>query len=573
MLNDAWRLRVLDRLTPLYGGAAPSIGARIETMVGRFRAAHPTLADEQRRLPHDALLITYGDQVTAPGEAPLDTLNDWCAEHLAGAIDAVHILPFYPYTSDDGFSVVDYRAIDPKLGDWPAVNRMAGRFGLMFDAVINHVSAGSAWFRAFLEDRAPERDYFTTVPPDTDLHAVVRPRTTPLLHRFETAAGPKHVWTTFSADQIDLNYASPDLLLEILELLLFYAANGARLIRLDAIAFIWKRLGSGCVSLPETHALVKLMRDVLDAAAPGVLVVTETNVPHAENVSYFGDGGDEAQMVYNFALPPLLIDAVWRRDARRLSAWAADLEHFGGAAGFFNMTATHDGIGVRGASAFMTQAEIDGLARGIEARGGLVSTRTLPDGSATPYELNCTFFDALMDPGADPAALDSIDRYITAQAVALSLDGVPGIYVHNLFGSRNHHAGLDGKDATQTEFKRLVNRRRFTRAELDATLADPHARETRIFRHYLDLLRIWRREPAFAPGSGQRVLDLAPGLFALIRAEGTGHAVLAIHNLSGETVPVDGIAAAGWRDLITGATVAGDRPTIGPWQMLWLKAD
>ena len=572
MLNDAWRLRVLDRLTLLYGGAAPSIGARIEAMVGRFRDAHPDLAGEQRRLPHDALLITYGDQVTAPGEAPLDTLNDWCAEHMAGAIDAVHILPFYPYTSDDGFSVVDYRAIDPKLGDWPSVNRMAGRFGLMFDAVINHVSADSAWFRAFLEDRAPARDYFTTVSPDTDLHAVVRPRTTPLLHRFDTAAGPKHVWTTFSADQIDLNYASPDLLLEILDLLLFYAANGARLIRLDAIAFIWKRLGSGCVSLPETHALVKLMRDVLDAAAPGVLVVTETNVPHAENVSYFGDGGDEAQMVYNFALPPLLIDAVWRRDARRLSAWAAELEHFGGAAGFFNMTATHDGIGVRGASAFMTQAEVDGLARGIEARGGLVSSRTLPDGSATPYELNCTFFDALMDPDADPAALDSIDRYITAQAVALSLDGVPGIYVHNLFGSRNHHAGLDGKDATQTEFKRLVNRRRFTRAELDATLADPHARETRIFRHYLDLLHIWRREPAFAPGSGQRVLDLAPGLFALVRAEGTGHAVLAIHNLSGETVPVDGIDAAGWRDLITGATVAGDRPTIGPWQMLWLKA-
>lgn len=572
MLDDAWRYRVLEKLTRLYGAAAPGIGARIEAMVGRFRAAHPDLAQGQRRLPHDAMLITYGDQITASGEAPLDTLHAWCAEHLAGAIDAVHILPFFPYTSDDGFSVVDYKAIDPALGDWPAVNRMAGRFALMFDAVINHASASSAWFQAFLEDRAPERDYFTAVAPDTDLHAVVRPRTTPLLHRFDTAAGPKHVWTTFSADQIDLNYASPDLLLAVLDVLLFYAANGARLIRLDAIAFIWKRLGTGCMSLPETHALVKLMRDVLDAAAPATLVVTETNVPHAENVSYFGDGGDEAQMVYNFALPPLLIDAVWRRDARRLSAWAADLEHFAGAAGFFNMTATHDGIGVRGASAYVTAAEIDALAQGIEARGGLVSRRTLPDGGTAPYELNCTFFDALLPPSADPDALDSLDRYITAQAVALSLDGVPGIYVHNLFGTRNHYAGLEGKDATQTEFKRLVNRRRFTRAELDDLLADPHAREARIFRHYLDLLRIWRQEPAFAPGSGQRVLDLPPGLFALYRGEGSGRPVLAIHNLSGATVPVDGVDVAGWRDLITGATVAGDRLTVAPWQMLWLKA-
>ncbi|MDT8306045.1 MAG: alpha-amylase family glycosyl hydrolase, partial [Anaerolineae bacterium] len=376
-------------LAAVYGEtAAPEILSRLEARLASYQGpSRPARPFDQR----DAFLITYGDMVRQPGEAPLHTLGEFLRAHVRGFVRGVHLLPFYPYTSDDGFSVVDYTAVDPALGSWADVERLGQDFRLAFDAVINHISAHSAWFQGYLRDEAPYRDYFITVDPAADLSAVFRPRALPLLTQVDTAAGPRHVWTTFSADQIDLNFANSEVLLAIVDVLLFYAARGAEVIRLDAIAFLWKEIGSRCLHQPEAHHIVQLLRRVFDRVAPQVALLTETNVPHRENVSYFGDGHDEAQMVYNFSLPPLVLHAIQTGSAAPLSAWAGELSTPSDETAFFNFLASHDGIGVTPARDIIGDAAIDWLAERVEALGGFVSYKNNPDGSQSAYELNINY--------------------------------------------------------------------------------------------------------------------------------------------------------------------------------------
>ena len=344
---------ILDKLIQLYGREdGADCYARLMAKLDDFRAQHPDLSARpidpaQRVTERDVMLITYGDSLWEPEIDPLKTLNHFLQQHLAGTLSAVHILPFFPYSSDDGFSVIDYTAVNPSLGDWPDIRLIGQRFRLMFDAVINHISAQSPWFQAFLNGDPDYQDFFIRVDPAVDLSQVVRPRSLPVLTPVQTRRGEEHVWTTFSADQIDLNFAHPAVLLKIVDVLLFYVSQGMSFIRLDAIAYLWKRIGTGCIHLEETHTVIKLFRDIFDLVAPSVSIITETNVPHAENVSYFGDGSDEAQLVYQFTLPPLMLHAFAVGDAVVLSDWAARIEIGSHTTTFFNFTASHDGIGVR----------------------------------------------------------------------------------------------------------------------------------------------------------------------------------------------------------------------------------
>lgn len=568
--------RIRNLLDQLYGAEAPTVQTSLKDLLARHTAAHLPGTPARPRLPltaADVMLITYGDQVREPGVAPLRTLAEFCARHLRGIVSAVHLLPHYPYTSDDGFAVADYRAVNPDLGTWEDVAALGRSFDLMFDAVFNHLSAQSEWFQRFLADDPAFRDFFVTVQGNPDLSQVVRPRALPLLTDFASASGPRRVWTTFSADQVDLNVRNPAVLLALLDTLLFYVARGARFLRLDAIAYLWKEIGTPCIHLPQTHAVIRLMRAVLDRAAPDTLLITETNVPHRDNLSYFGDGTNEAQLVYNFALPPLVLHALLRGDATHLARWAASLRLPSDQVTFFNFTASHDGIGLNPARGILPPAEIDFLVARCEAHGGFISYKDNPDGSRSPYEMNIVYFDALSNAAAAEALTVQADRFLVSQAIMLALAGMPGIYVHSLFGSRNDRAA-----ALASGIPRRINRRKFTRAELERELADAPSLRHRVFAGYRRLLEARVRHPAFGPLAEQQVLALPPAVFGLLRST-SDETLLALHNVTSETVnlrlPAEAAAPRGaWRSLFApAATPLGNAITLAPYEVLWAAAD
>jgi len=389
------------------------------------------------------------------------------------------------------------------------------------------------------------------------------------------------VWTTFSEDQIDLNYAHPPVLLKVLEILLFYVEKGAQLIRLDAIAYLWKEVGTSCIHLEETHRVVKLMRCVLDAVAPGVTLITETNVPHEENISYFGQplpegGTDEAQLVYQFPLPPLVMHSLLTGSARTLSAWAADLEAPPQAT-FFNFTASHDGVGVMPARGLLSEGEVQALVDATLAHGGRVSYKTNPDGSRSVYELNISYFDALSDPAADELTEVQVDRFVTSQAIMLALAGVPGIYAHSLLGSQSWQEGV-----AQTGHNRTINREKLDRADLERELADPASLRSRVFPAYRRLLDARASDAAFHPEGSQRVLLLDPAIFCLIRTSPHEDSqVLCAHNVSSQrrvlTLQPDALSlpSGTWHDLLAGESYSvSDRGidlSLSPYQVRWLK--
>ncbi len=571
--------RVYEHLTFLYG---PERGRRVaETLLPRlerFRIRHPDLQQApppaQRLTERDSVLITYGDQVRDPTDPrpPLALLGEVLRQYAAPAISIVHLLPFFPYSSDDGFSVIDYTAVNPEWGTWEDVERLRRDFRLMFDAVINHISRHSAWFQAFLDGDPAFEHAFITVEPGTDLSLVVRPRALPLLTEVQTVHGPRMVWTTFSADQIDLNYADPSVLLRIIDVLLTYVAHGAEIIRLDAIAYLWKKIGTSCIHLEETHRVVKLFRAILDLVAPGVMLITETNVPHQENISYFGDGTDEAQLVYQFPLPPLVRHTFVSGDATHLTAWAAALEAPSEGTTFYNFLASHDGIGVRPVEGILTPREVDALVQQTLRHGGFASYKTNSDGSQSVYELNINYFDALSDPaGAESRALQ-IARFVVAHSIMFTLQGVPAIYVHSLFGSRSDRAAVE-----HTGVYRAINRAKFDRSALDAALADPGTLRAGVYRALRKLLMQRREHPAFHPNAPQRILSLGTGVFAVAR-EAPQERILALHNVTAcpqrvHLSTVYGLADGEWRDLLSDLVLPSlpTTVTLQPYQILWLR--
>jgi glycosidase len=467
----------------------------------------------------DVVLITYADQIRQSGMSPLLALRRFLLDHrLRDLIPCVHLLPFCPYTSDDGFSVVDYLMVDPESGNWEDIAALGNDFDLMFDLVLNHCSQQHVWFQRYLAGDPEYAEFFIDQNPNDDLSAVVRPRSLPLLTPFESSAGTRHVWTTFSSDQVDLNYANPKVMLEMLRTLVQYARRGARIIRLDAIAFLWKEPGTNSLHRPQTHAAVRLMRAVLDRAAPGTLVLTETNVPHRENISYFGSGDDEAHMVYQFSLPPLLLDAIHHNDTSILRQWLTTLKLPSDQTTYFNFTASHDGVGVRPLEGIVPSERVERLAEIVRSHGGRV----------TPYELNITYLDAVADRDQTPPAEHS-RRFLATQAIMLSIQGIPAVYFHSLVGTPNDQTAVEASGQN-----RRINRHKYERDELESALRVPDGLQRRVFDGYQRLLKVRAGLKAFHPAAEMRVLDLpGDGRLGWIRQFGN-HQLAVLANLSCE---------------------------------------
>lgn len=495
---------------------------RREPALAACRVREPR-SSSPRLTGRDVFLITYGNTLeSGKGGTPLAALRRFALERLSGVVSYIHILPFFPYSSDDGFSVMDYRTVNPALGGWPDVEALGRDFKLAFDLVINHASSRGVWFQGFLRGDPEYAGWFLTRPEGYDASRVVRPRTHPLLTTYARAGGERvNVWTTFSADQVDLDFSNPAVLAEMVDIFLAYVIRGARIIRMDAIAYLWKEDGHPCLHHPKTHAVVRLFRVLVDALDLDVLLLTETNVPHAENLSYFGSG-DEAHMVYNFALPPLTLHAFTSGDAGCLSAWARELRAPDGGA-FLNFLASHDGIGLTPARGLVDGTSFQRTLDCAVGRGGLISYKSTPQGTV-PYELNASWFDAVSDPSL-PEEM-RVRAHLASHALAASLDGMPAVYIHSVLGTANWVEGV-----TQKGYNRAINRKTLSLEDVEASLGDPVNRASKVLGGMRALYANRGREPALSPGEPTTVLSREGPVFALLRGE-KGKRLLCAVNVS-----------------------------------------
>lgn len=512
----------------------------------------------------DIVLITYADQFSAPGEKALPVFTRFYNEWLSRSFSHVHLLPFYPWSSDDGFSVIDYHEVAPETGSWRDVAELKKSASLMFDFVCNHMSAKSKWFENYINQALGYEDFFISVDPETDLSAVTRPRALPLLTPFTLHDGSvRHLWTTFSEDQIDLNFASPEVLIAMVDVLLHYLMEGARYIRLDAVGFMWKIPGTNCIHLEQTHRLIQLFRAITDRVAPGTVLITETNVPHKDNISYFGDGENEAQMVYQFSLPPLVLHAVHCQDVRALCQWASSLKLPSMKTTWFNFLASHDGIGLNPLRGILPESEILSLVEKLQQEGALVNWKNNPDGTRSPYEINVTYLDALSAKESEDN--ERIARFILAHAVLLSFPGVPAVYIQSILGSRNDYDGVE-----RLGYNRAINRKKYRAGEIDAELEDNKSLRHSIYHRLTQLIAIRRTEKAFHPDSQTIFETSGTHVLKIIRTADNGERITALFNFSNQQQNIHSDIETG-RELIAGEDIRSTTLSLNPWQVMWIK--
>ena len=521
----------------------------------------------------DSVVISYADTIQQHDQVPLQTLRAFLHEHLADSITTVHILPFFPYSSDDGFSVIDYSTVNPAHGDWHDIKTLSNEFRIMADLVINHCSARSHWFENYKQGRHPGLDYFQEADPSTDLSEVIRPRTSPLLCEVKTSRGPRHVWCTFSHDQVDFNFRNPQVLIEFSRIIALYLQQGVRIFRLDAVAFLWKQIGTNCLNLLQTHEIVRVLRRLLDYYDRSAVIITETNIPNRENLSYFGNA-NEAHGIYNFALPPLLLHTLLSADCSYLKTWLMSMPPAQMGTFFLNFIASHDGIGLRPVEGILSDEETNTLIDTMQRFGGHVSWRALDNGERKPYEINISLFDALqgmLDGEADPW---QIPRFLCAHAVMLALEGIPAIYLHSFLATSNDYPRVEN-----TGHYRAINRSKLEYSELGVQLSEPNSKTYRVLNGLKRLLRIRRKQPAFHPNATQFTLHFQPQIFGIWRQSiDRRQSIFALNNISNvaqiiSLAEINLIEINQWYDLINEEEILDlqQQITLQPYQTVWIS--
>ncbi len=524
----------------------------------------------------DVYVITYGNSVSChpsnPTEPPLQTLHSFLDQQLAGTVTGVHILPFFPWSSDDGFAVTDYLQVDPAQGEWQHIEKIAADFKLMADLVINHCSASHPWFINFIAGDDPGRDYFFTAAAQDDISGVIRPRTSELLMPVATHAGEQLVWCTFGHDQVDLDFRNPQVLLEFVRIIRQYLDRGVKVFRLDAVAFIWKQAGTSCLNLPQTHEIVRLLRALIEHADHDAIIITETNIPKRENLTYFGNS-NEAHSIYNFSLPPLLLHTMVTGSCRHLKTWLMTMPPAQAGTFYFNFIASHDGIGLRPAEGLLDDSEIHDLIRAMEQFGGRISWRSTSAVERRPYEINISLWEAMKGTveGADDWQLQ---RFICAHTLLLALEGIPALYIHSFLATGNDHHRVN-----QSGHNRHINRHHWDYDELSGLLANPESHHHKVLRTLKSLIRIRQRQPAFHPNATQFTLHLGERVFAFWRQSAQrDQSIFALHNISHQTQTlslsdINLIDTDPWLDLISGESLDTTHGTLtmAPYQCVWLS--
>jgi sucrose phosphorylase len=540
---------------------------------------------EERFTEKDLIMITYGDLLSGQKHSPLASLGYFLERpRLKEVINTIHILPFFPYSSDRGFSITDFKRVDPQLGTWEDIAEIGKEYKLLFDGVLNHASSESEGFQEFLNGNPRFQDIVISYASRDELspeqrRLIRRPRTSDLLTKYHSLKGPVYVWTTFSPDQIDLNFRSPRILIYIIDVLLLYVRHGADIIRLDAVTYLWQELGTECASLAQTHEIIKLFRDVLNVIAPSVAVLTETNVPHAENVSYFGNGHDEAQMVYNFALPPLVLHTFYTGNTTALSEWAGKLKYPSKTTTFFNMLDTHDGVGLPGVKNILSREEIDFMIEKAKKHKAFVSYKTGADGKNEPYEINTTWFGALNDEDSDEDLAFQVKRFVASRSISFVLRGVPGVYFHGMIGTGN-----DPEIVKESGHNRDINRKTVDERALNMAIEDPESKMSLIRRYLKNIVEHRVGQRVFHPNGEQKVLMISPEVFSVLRISPEGdERIMTFTNVTDWTCTVEvslselGTDETKWYDLINDTEYSAENQklvlTMEPYDVVWLKPE
>ena len=530
-------------------------------------AASRNLWDES-----DIALITYGDSIQSSEQKPLQVLHNFLNQRIGSTISWVHILPFHPWTSDDGFAVLDYSSVNESLGGWSDLTRIAVDYRMMADLVLNHCSSRSVWFENFRRGIHPGADYFYVPPEDFDVSQVVRPRTSALLETVQTDAGSRTVWCTFSADQVDFDFQNPAVIEEFSGIIRQLLDAGVRIFRLDAVAFLWKISGSSCINLPQTHELVRLFRTLIECAQSDAIVITETNVPNTENLSYFGNS-DEAHAIYNFSLPPLLIHSLLTGSSQHLRAWMMSMPPAAAGTTYFNFIASHDGIGLRPVEGLLSESDLEQLVTTLESFGGLISRRQSGEEESRAYEVNIALFDALSGTvkGTDELGLE---RFICAHAIMLGLEGVPAFYLHSLLGTQN-----DVERVRHTGHNRAINRHQWQLSDLAAALDNPRSSHHRVLAALQKLIELRKQQLAFHPNATQFTLNLGDPLFGFWRqSTDRRQSIFCVYNVSDQPQmlsiqSLNLIATQDWYDLVSGQKFddSMSQTCLAPYQSVWIS--
>ncbi|MDC3039618.1 alpha-amylase family glycosyl hydrolase [Candidatus Pelagibacter sp.] len=473
------------------------------------------------------LVICYGDSVYSRKKKSIKVFQNFFQKKLKNCFNTIHFLPFYPSSSDSGFAVKDHYKVDKKLGNWLDIKNISNSNSVMADMVINHSSARGLWFKNFLKKKEPGKDYFLTVDSKFNTSNVVRPRDHKLLKEIKIFKKSDYLWRTFSPDQIDLNFKNPSVLIQFIKIMLHLINNGVTIFRLDAIAYLWKENGTKCINLKQTHEIIKLLRNVIDLLNIQTKIITETNLPEKENLSYLGKN-DEANWIYNFSLPPLLVHAFLFENSSYLNKWSKNLPKTKNGNCYLNFIASHDGIGIRPTEGLLNKKTLNNFLKRLRKNGSKFSYRKIHNKIKKVYEANITVFDALKKSDYDQKGIFYLERYISAHAVMISFEGIPAIYFNSLFGTSNDEAKY-----IITGNNRDLNRYKWDYKNISKKLNNKNSKQSIFYREISNLLKVRRKQKAFHPNASRHNLNLGSNFFSFKRVSiDKDQTIICITNLS-----------------------------------------
>ena len=458
-----------------------------------------------------SLVICYGNSVTDGNKKSLKVFNKFYKKYLKNNFDSVHFLPFYPSSSDSGFAVKDHYKIEPRLGSWKDVKIISKNCNVMADLVINHSSARGLWFSNFLKNKSPGKDYFFTVDKNFNSKKVIRPREHKLLKKIKLSNETKYLWRTFSPDQIDLNFKNPKVLIRFIKIIFNLINNGVRIFRLDAIAYLWKENGNTCINHTNTHNIIKFIRLVCNLLKTECIIITETNLPEKENLSYFGNN-DEANWIYNFSLAPILVYSLLFEDSNKITKWSKNFPIAKLNNNYLNFIASHDGIGMRPIEGILsTNTQKKFLSR-LKKNGGEFSYRKVQGVKKKVYEANITLFNAFKCSDFDKSGIFGFERYMAAHTIMISFDGIPAIYFNSMFGNSN-----DNSKYIISGNKRDLNRYRWNKDKIEDHLKDQNSKQNKYYKNMSNILAIRSKQKAFHPNAIRKTLKLGANFFGIKR--------------------------------------------------------